>query len=156
MRWAGLRCSLLVGGVMMGVVACSGLTSTSPPPPTLQAPVGSNPGAVMAMREGNRMFAMGQWGAARSQYEYAIQTQSDLAEAHYNLALTLEKLGNTQQAHDHYIQAANLAPGHKVIWDSPALRQYGDVSVSQDSTANPVVPGLGGGIGGGLGGYGSQ
>lgn len=153
MEWAGLRCSLLIGGVIMATVACSGLTQK--PPPTLQAPVGSNPSAARAVQEGNRLFAMEQWGAAQNHYAQAIQTQPDLAEAHYNLALTLEKLGNTQQAHDHYIQAANLAPGHKVIWDSPVLRKYGNVTVSQDPTAPSVLPPVGG-LGGGIGGYGGR
>ena len=137
----------------MVTVACSAFTATTPP--TLQAPVGANPGAGRAMQVGNRLFAIEQWGAAQNHYAQAIQTQPDLAEAHYNLALTLEQLGYTQQAHDHYIQAANLAPGHKVIWDSPVLRKYGNVKVSQDPTAPSVLPPVGG-LGGGIGGYGGR
>ena len=30
-------------------------------------------------------------------------------------------------AKPHFIEAANLAPGHKVIWNSPPLRRYGNV-----------------------------
>ena len=47
------------------------------------------------------------------------------AEAHYNLGLALFALGESDQAREHFIEAANLAPGDKVIWDSPALRPYG-------------------------------
>ena len=48
-----------------------------------------------------------------------------MAEAHYNLALTLVSQGSREEAEHHFIEAANLAPGHKVIWDSPPLRPYG-------------------------------
>lgn len=124
--------------------------------PTLFPPVGSKPAAVAAMKEGNRLFALNQFAASKVQYESAIQSQPDLAEAHYNLALALDRLGKPQQAREHYIQAANLAPGHKVIWDSPVLRRYGDVPDSSSSSrgaGTPVLPALGGlgsGTGGGL------
>jgi Flp pilus assembly protein TadD len=78
------------------------------------------------MEEGNRLFAEGQWERSKQRYEAAITAQPTLAEAHYNLALTLERLGNRAEARRHYLEAANLAPGHKVIWNSPPLRRYGE------------------------------
>ncbi len=100
---------------------------------TLQAPSGAVPEAVRAMDEGNRLFATEQWEAARRQYETAIQIQPSLAEAHYNLALTLQELGNPKGARHHYLEAANLAPGHKVIWNSPPLRPHGNVQTKSES-----------------------
>lgn len=92
---------------------------------TLSSPAGTVPAAAAAMDEGNRLFAQGQWAPAKSQYEAAIKTQPTLAEAHYNLALSLDRLGERAAATAHYKEAANLAPGHKVIWDAPPFKQYG-------------------------------
>ena len=141
---------------MVFVWSCT--TSKPIKPPTLTAPFGTKPTALAAMQEGDRLFASGRWGAAKDQYESALKAQPDLAEAHYNLALTLDRMGNRQEARPHYMEAANLAPGHPIIWNSPVLRRYGDVKVepkSQNQSA-PVLPSLGGigGAGGGPpGGY---
>ncbi len=125
MQWkAGLLLvSLLAGGC-----------ATGPPPElTLRPPSGTAPQAVTLMEEGNRLFAAGQWEPSKQRYEAAIKVQPSLAEAHYNLALSLERLGNRDEARKHYLEAANLAPGHKVIWNSPPLRQYGEeVPFSKD------------------------
>jgi hypothetical protein len=40
--------------------------------------------------------------------------------------LALYALGDTEQARPQFMEAANLAPGDPVIWDSPALRPFGD------------------------------
>ena len=152
MSHRGWTLSCVLVGIML-VVACS----STPEPvkqPTLNSPPTANPMARTAINEGNELFASGRWGAAKLQYEKAIQAQSTVAEAHYNLALTLDRMGNREEARPHYMKAANLAPGHQVIWNSPVLRRYGDVSVEKKTNASaPVLPSLGGGIGG-LGGGG--
>ena len=147
-----VRGLLLLGSWLFMLVGCFG--STPPPEPTLRAPKGTNPQALAALNEGNQRFAVGQWGAAHVSYETAIQAQPNLAEAHYNLALTLERMGDQDKAREHYIQAANLAPGHKVIWDSPPLRRHGYIpDKPTDLEADSPVPGLGQG-GRGVGGIG--
>ena len=120
----------------------------------LSAPSGTAPAVSRFLSAGSERFAEGRWGAAKVQFEQALKAQPDLAEAHYNLALALERLGDAEQARHHYIEAANLAPGHKIIWDSPPLRRYGNVPDKPVSnTSAPVLPSLGGGGGiGGLGG----
>jgi len=55
----------------------------------------------------------------------AVALNYNSAQAHYNYALALNALGQTDQARLEFIEAANLAPGDKVIWDSPALRPFG-------------------------------
>ena len=117
---------------------------------TLNAPGGSKPQAASAVKAGNQAFAAGQWAAARQHYEKAIGVQKTLAEAHYNLALTLDRLGQRQLAEAHYTEAANYAPGHQVIWNSRIYRRYGDVTPAGGGGL-PSIPGLGGlgGIGGG-------
>ena len=149
-----------VSCILGGLVFLAGCSSKPEQKPqlTLSAPSGTSPIALKHLNEGNQRFAEGRWGAAKNRFEQAVKEQADLAEAHYNLALALERLGDAKQAKHHYIEAANLAPGHKVIWNSPPLRRYGNVpDKPRAATSNPVIPGIGGGggLGGGLGGAGS-
>ena len=138
-----LICSL----VFIGACSSTGKVKAT----ALNAPGGSKPEAASAVKAGNKAFAAGQWAVAKQQYEKAISIQETLAEAHYNLALTLDRLGQRKQAEEHYTQAANFAPGHQVIWNSRIYRRYGDVTPSGGGGTLPGVPGLGGlgGIGGG-------
>jgi len=86
--------------------------------------------AAQQILEGNLRFAEHRWTAARGKYEEAIQAQPKLAEAHYNLGLALYRKGPVAAARPHFIEAANLAPGHPVIWNSPPFRKYGTVEPS--------------------------
>ena len=47
-----------------------------------------------------------------------------LAEAHYNLALSLDKLGKHEEATTHFKKAAELAPKNPKIVDSPILKKH--------------------------------
>jgi len=135
MKWK--PCILLVG-------LLAGGCATGPPPElTLRAPAGTAPEAVTLMEEGNRLFAAGQWEPSKQRYEAAIKAQPPLAEAHYNLALALERLGDQASARSHYIEAANLAPGHKVIWNSPPLRRHGEAVEVESKRETLISPGHG-------------
>ena len=138
----GLICSL----VFIGACSSTGKVRVA----ALNAPGGSKPEAASAVKAGNEAFAAGQWSVAKQHYEKAIGVQKTLAEAHYNLALTLDRLGQPKQAEAHYTEAANYAPGHQVIWNSRIYRRYGDVTPAGGGGL-PSIPGLGGlgGIGGG-------
>jgi tetratricopeptide (TPR) repeat protein len=63
---------------------------------------------------------------AKEEFLIAVAEGPQCAEAHYNLGLALTYLGEKEEARKHFIEAANLAPGNQVIWDSPALRPYGE------------------------------
>ena len=153
MSHRGWRLDCVVVGMLI-LAACS----STPQPikqPTLNAPTSASPAARAAISEGNRLFASGSYKAAKMKYEKAIQVQSTVAEAHYNLALTFDYMGKRDEARSHYMQAANLAPGHQIIWNSPVLRRYGDVNVEKKVGSNsaPLLPpmgGIGGGGGGGM------
>jgi len=152
------------GYVVVGMIFLTGCSSTPQPvkQPTLSAPTIVSQAARAAISEGNQLFASGRYQAAKMQYEKAIQAQKTVAEAHYNLALTLDYMGKRDEARPHYMKAANLAPGHQVIWNSPVLRRYGDVNVEESgSGAMPGIPGMPGsggimGGGGAMGGGGGS
>ncbi|MDQ6733077.1 MAG: tetratricopeptide repeat protein [Nitrospirota bacterium] len=111
---------------------------------TLKAPAYAIPAAAAAMEEGNRLFGGRQLEAAKLQYQEAIKAQPTLAEAHYNLALVYDFLRDDATAKHHYIEAANLAPGHKVIWDAPPLRRHGDVEAHPKGSDTLYLPTVGG------------
>lgn len=90
----------------------------------LHAPAGTSALVSQQLEEGNQVYAQHEWAAAKKIYLATIQADPTVAEAHYNLGLTLERLGEKAEARKHYVAAANLAPGNKVIWDAPPLRKF--------------------------------
>ena len=89
----------------------------------LPPPGGTKPAAATQIEKGNALFASRDFSGAEGAYREALAADSTSAEAHYNLALTLDRAGHQAEARKHYMEAANLAPGNKVIWDSPPLRE---------------------------------
>lgn len=90
----------------------------------LPPPTGTTPAAATQIEKGNTLFASRDFAGAEEAFRQAIVVDAGSAEAHYNLALTLDRTGHQAEAKKHYIEAANLAPGNKVIWNSPPLRQH--------------------------------
>ncbi|MGH7231376.1 MAG: tetratricopeptide repeat protein [Nitrospiraceae bacterium] len=135
-----MRMMLFLLAIGMAVFAC---VTPKQSGRTLRAPAGTEPAVVAMMEEGNRFFQAAQWDAARTQYEAAIKAQPSLAEAHYNLGWVLNALGDEASGRRHFMEAATLAPGNKVIWDSPPLRQHGRVQ-GQPKSGTPFIPALGG------------
>lgn len=103
------------------VVACSSQSTKARN--VLPAPGGTKPAVAAQLEKGNALFASRDLPGAEQAFRETITADPTLAEAHYNLAVTLDRAGNQAEAKKHYIEAANLAPGHKIIWDSPPLRQ---------------------------------
>ncbi len=102
-------------------LGCSGKSATTKN--VLPAPSGTKPEAAAQVEKGNTLFASRDFAGAEQAFRQAIVADTALAEAHYNLALTLDRTGQKDEARKHYIEAANLAPGNKIIWDSPPLQQ---------------------------------
>lgn len=88
----------------------------------LAAPSGTKPAVAAQLDRGNALYGSRDWPGAEQVFRDTINADPGLAEAHYNLALTLDRQGRQAEAKRHYIEAANLAPGNKIIWDSPPLR----------------------------------
>ena len=92
---------------------------------------------------------------AKVKFLAAVSDGPKCAEAHYNLGLALSYLGAKDEARGHFLEAANLAPGNQVIWDSPALRPYGEPQLEKKKkeTASEQAPGAFGNRSGRVGGY---
>lgn len=118
------------------IVGCAGPRKAEIRP--LHAPTGTSAAVSQQLEQGNQLLVKGDWGGAREIYVATIRADQQLAEAHYNLALALEKLGEKAEARKHYVAAANLAPGNKVIWDAPPLRKYeSELTLDKKSWMDP-------------------
>ena len=103
----------------------------------LELTSGANAQAVTLNTQGTQAFQSGQLAEAKNYFAQAVSAVPDSGQAHYNYALTLNALGETDAARQHFIEAANLAPGDKVIWDSPALRPFGSPQVHKGPPKEP-------------------
>jgi Tfp pilus assembly protein PilF len=121
--------AVMIGFMGLAFGACAGGGNRSLET-ALSAPPNAAPAAAATNEEGIKLFYARQWEAAKAKFEEAIKTQPTLAEAHYNLGLVYDVLRNGKEAYRHFVEAANLAPGNKIIWSSPAFREYGDVMAS--------------------------
>jgi Flp pilus assembly protein TadD len=113
--------------ILLMLAVCFLVTSCSSQPGkagnVLPPPSGSNPVAATQIEKGNALFSSRNFAGAEDAFRQALIADSMSAEAHYNLAVTLDRVGQQAEARKHYMEAANLAPGNKVIWDSPPLRE---------------------------------
>ena len=85
------------------------------------------PQAEVLTEQGTQAYQARQFDDAKNYFSQAVATAPQSGPAHYNYALALNALGDTEQARQQFMEAANLAPGDKVIWDSPALSPFGNV-----------------------------
>ena len=111
--------------LLIGAVACS--KSKAKPLVPLALESGVKPQAVVLTEQGTQAYQTREFDNAKNYFSQAVATAPQSGPAHYNYALALHALGDTEQARQQFMEAANLAPGDKVIWDSPALSPYGNV-----------------------------
>ena len=106
-------CVLLV--VFSGCATPSGPLATLP----MTSPVASNYNL-----EGIKHFNSGQWEEATVEFERAVQADANLAEAHFNLALSLHKMGRHDEAKQEFRIAGELAPRSKQIVGASVYRNH--------------------------------
>lgn len=142
--------SVLVIGWLLWLPACA--SAPEKPKPRLPLPVAlSSPKPVLQMTEqGTREYRNAHFEEAKAAFQQAVSGAPKSGQAHYNLGLALYALGETDEAREHFIEAANLEPGNKEIWDSPALRPYGapDPNIVKKQKEYQGKRPTGGGMGG--------
>jgi Tfp pilus assembly protein PilF len=109
---------------LLGTTAC--FSKRKPLVPLALAEADAKPQAVLLTEQGAQAYSAKQFEEARKLFEQAVSVAPQSGQAHYNYALALNALGKQDVARQHFLEAANLAPGDQVIWDSPALAPYGD------------------------------
>ena len=139
--WALIIACLMV----VGVVGCA---KKARPLVPLALDRGNAAQAVTLTEQGTQAYQARQFEEAKQYFSQAVTAAPQSGQAHYNYALALNALGDVDDARQHFIEAANLAPGDKTIWDSPALHQYGNPQtekVSKEHRTTTSRPTFGGG-----------
>ncbi len=123
--------------VFVGTAACSQKRKPLMPL-VLEGEVKSQ--ATALTEQGTQAYQAKQFEEAKRYFEQAVAAEPQSGQAHYNYALALNALGDSEVARQHFIEAADLAPGDKVIWDSPALAPYGNPENKNKPKLGPQQP----------------
>jgi Flp pilus assembly protein TadD len=94
---------------------------TSPDAP-LFAPASS--AARMANDEGVGHYQQGHWDVAMGHFQKAVKVDPNSAVVHYNIALTLDKMGKHEEAATSFKKALELSPNDPVIKESDVLKKH--------------------------------
>jgi Tfp pilus assembly protein PilF len=146
-----MRCVLILLVVITmttAVGACSSKPKAKPLVPLALTDGGVKPQAITLTEQGTQAYQAEQFEQAKGFFAQAVEAAPQSGQAHYNYALALNALGDSEAARQHFLEAANLSPGDKTIWDSPALAPFGNPAVNKASKEHDYGtrrPTLGGG-----------
>ena len=127
------RCMLLFGLVLFivsGVVGCdssqTGGGGTKKAGTAADAPLSTPASSAARMEndEGVGHYQQGHWDVAMEHFQKAVKADSSSAVVHYNVALTLDKMGKHEDATKSFKKALELAPADPVIKDSEILKKH--------------------------------
>lgn len=131
------RFGVLVIIFLLAVGSAACFSKRKPLVPLALVDPGAASQAVTWTAQGTQAYQVQQFEEAKQYFEQALVAAPESGQAHYNYALALNALGAAAEARKHFLDAANLAPGDKVIWDSPALAPYGDPSTKTRTKDRP-------------------
>ena len=90
--------------------------------PALQAPAGST--AEEHINKGIEHYNQQHWDVAKKHFQEAVKTDPSAAEAHYDLALALDKSGDHKTAIEHFKKALELGKDNQDIQQSEILHAH--------------------------------
>lgn len=127
-------------GVVLALATTTGCFHKRKPlvPLVLEGEV--KPQAAVLTEQGTEAYQSQQFEDAKRYFGQAVAEAPQSGQAHYNYALALNALGDMEVARRHFLEAADLAPGDKVIWDSPALSPYGNPENKNKPKLKPYSP----------------
>jgi tetratricopeptide (TPR) repeat protein len=133
-KQVSLALSLILVGLISTVVSCdpkkpdapAGQTGAVVTPPVVEGALMSAAGSPGRADndEGVNHYKQEHWDVAEEWFNKAIKADPKLAEAQYNLALALDKMGKHEEATAAFKQALELAPANAAIKDSPILKKH--------------------------------
>ena len=83
-----------------------------------------NRDAAMKNDEGVSHLIQEHWETSNKHFREAIQADPNIAVAHFNLALSLDELGQHAEATDHFMRAQELAPEDTRITENEVLQKH--------------------------------
>lgn len=84
----------------------------------------ANKDAAMKNDEGVSHLVQEHWETSNEFFREALEADPDLAVAHFNLALSLDAMGQHAEASEHFRKALELAPGDPKIADNEILKKH--------------------------------
>jgi Tfp pilus assembly protein PilF len=111
--------SIVLSGVLIAMSAGADMNKTAP---AIPAPAGSK--AEIAINEGIAHYNKNHWDVAKKHFQEAVQADQQSAEAHYNLALALDKSGDHKGAIEHFKAAKELGKDNPQIQNSGILQAH--------------------------------
>jgi Tfp pilus assembly protein PilF len=110
---------LMVSVVLAAGVAWADMGKTAP---ALKAAPGSK--AAHHIDEGIEHYNKSHWDVAKKHFEAAVKEDPKSAEAHYDLALALDKAGDHKAAIQHFKTAQELGKDNADIQNSDVLKAH--------------------------------
>jgi Flp pilus assembly protein TadD len=80
--------------------------------------------AAMHNSEGMKHYSAGHMDVAADHFRGAVKADDKSAEAHYNLALALDGMGEHKEASAEFKKALDLTPNNPVIANSDVLKKH--------------------------------
>ena len=90
----------------------------------LDAPAGTDSGAAMHNAGGVASFKGGDWSGAAGHFSEAVSIDKKFAVGHYNLGVTMDKMGRHGEASGHFQHALKYGKGNKDITESKILKAH--------------------------------
>ncbi len=111
--------TMAVFGLLAATVAWADMNKTEP---AIAAPAGSK--AEIPIKEGIAHYNQGHWDVAKKHFQQALDADRNSAEAHFNLALALDKAGEHKAAIEHFKAAKELGKNNPEIQNSGILQAH--------------------------------
>lgn len=122
MKMLGISLITALAGLSLAVAMGTFDLAGAATAPALEASGDSS--AAMHNAEGVKHYNKEHWDVAAEHFQEAVAADGNLAEAHYNLALALDKLGKHKDAVTHFKKALDLAPDNPKIAESEILKKH--------------------------------
>ena len=106
----------------IGMVATSGWADMGKAAPALKAAPGSK--AEAHLKEGIEHYDQGHYDIALKHFMAGVKEDPQSAEAHYDVALALDKSGDHKAATEHFKKAAELGKNNPEIANSGILKAH--------------------------------
>jgi Tfp pilus assembly protein PilF len=110
---------LVLISMLLATSALADLGKTSQP---IKAPAGSK--AESHINAGIEHYGMGHWDVAKNHFVESEKANPPSAEAHYNVALVLDKTGDHAGAMAHFKRAQELGKNNADIQNSDILKKH--------------------------------
>lgn len=84
----------------------------------------TEPEAAALNLKGIDYYHRGEWESALQSFQFAIEINSQLVEAHFNAALASHQLGRHEEATQYFVRAWELDPENQSILNSTLYRNH--------------------------------